>query len=350
MKKNIINILILIALIVVIVLKLSENKKTAESRVYHYDKSQPILVHAMDIKTQPLVINKDLTGNFMADKSGKINADVQGKVISIPVKEGDYVKKGQLLIRLDPTLLQLKKKALDSKVSGLQEDVKRYKILAAADAIQAVKLEKTELGLKAALAERKSVIEQIQKTNIRAPFSGYITHKFTELGSFAAPGMPLMELTKIGKLQFTINVSENDLDLFDYHQKYPISVDALPGTEVTGTLSMIASKANPSNDYPVKFDVLNTKDKKIKSGMFGVVKLRKDYGSEVILIPATAIVGSEQDAKVYVIENGKAKLRKVVITKHVGNNVVVKEGLKPGEKIVTAGFINLFDGANVTTK
>jgi len=320
MKKNILNILILIALIAVIILKLSENKEIAEERVYHYDPSQPILVHAMDVKTQPLVVSRDITGNFMSDKDGKINAEVQGKVISIPVEEGDYVRKGQLLIRLDPTLLQLQKKALDAKVKGLEDDVKRYKVLAAADAIQAVKLEKAELGLKAAIAERNSVIEKIQKSNIRAPFSGYITRKITELGAFAAPGMPLMELTNIGKLQFTVNVSEEDLDLFDYKTKYPITVDALPGTEVNGTLSMIASKANPSNDYPVKFDVLNTKDKVIKSGMFGVIHVSKNYGTDVILIPATAIVGSEKEPQVYVIENGKAIVKDILIAKHVGND------------------------------
>ena len=108
MKKNIINILILIALIVVIVLKLSENKKIAEQRVYHYDPNQPILVHSLPVKTQALVIDRNFTGNFVSEQDGKINAEVPGKIISIRVNEGDYVKKGQLLIKIDPTLLSPK--------------------------------------------------------------------------------------------------------------------------------------------------------------------------------------------------------------------------------------------------
>ncbi len=348
MKKNIINLLILIALIVLIVLKLAENKQKAESRVYHYDRNQPILVHTAKLKAQPVVIKKDFTGNFLSDKDGKINADVQGKVIAVRVNEGDFVRKGQLLIKLDPTLLIAKRKALDVKIKGLQDDVKRYKVLVANDAVQAIKLEKAELGLKGAMAERQGVVEQINKTNIYAPFNGYITMKFTEVGSFAAPGMPLLQLTDISNLQFTINVSEDDLSLFEKGKEYPIRVDAFPDDQFNGKLSMIGSKANRSNDYPVKFDVKNTKNKTIKSGMFGVVKISKDYGKEAILVPATAIRGSEEKAQVYVVENGKAVLKDVTVTGRVGNDVIV-EGLKDGDEIVTSGFVNLFDGANITT-
>jgi RND family efflux transporter MFP subunit len=350
MKKNIINLLILIALIVVILVKLSENKKIADQRVYHYDPNQPILVHSMPVKSQALVIDRNYTGNFVSEKDGKINAEVPGKIMSIKVNEGDYVRKGQLLIKIDPTLLLSKKRALDIKIKGLQDDVKRYTALVKADAVQAIKLEKAQLGLKAAKAERQSVIEQLAKTNIRAPFSGHISHKFTEVGSYAAPGMPLLELTDIARLQFVVNVSEDDLDLFDYNKNYPIQISALPGQKTTGKLAMIASKANPSNDYPVKFDVNNTKDKSIKSGMFGNIFVQKDFGENVIVIPATAVMGSEQEPKVYVIENGKARLKNIVIAKHLGNDVVIKDGLNAGEVIVTSGFINLFDDANVTTK
>jgi RND family efflux transporter MFP subunit len=254
-----------------------------------------------------------------------------------------------LLIKLDPTLLQSKKRALDVKIKGFQDDVKRYEVLVKANALPAVKLEKAQLGLRAAIAERRGVIDQINKTNIYAPFSGYVTMKMTEVGSFAAPGMPLLQLTDINKLQFTVNVSEGDLDLFDMNKEYEIAVDALPGTIVKGKLSMIGSKANRANEYPVKFDVKNKKNS-IKSGMFGTVKINKNFGDNVIIIPATVVRGSENNPQVYVIQNGKAVLKNIVITKRIDNSVVVKEGLKQGDEIVSAGFVNLFDGANVTTK
>ncbi len=348
MKKNIINILILIALVVLIVLKLKENKQKADARVYHYDREQPILIQSEKVAAKSLDIKRSLTGNFVSQKDGRINADVQGKIIAVKVKEGDYVKKGQLLIKLDPTLLVAKKRALNVKIKGFQDDVKRYKVLVEANALPAIKLEKAQLGLRGAIAERSGVLDQIKKTNIYAPFSGYITMKMTEVGSFAAPGMPLLQLTDTHQLQFTLNVSEGDLDLFEMNKIYDINADALPGQTIKGKLTMIGSKSNRANEYTVKFDVVNSNNQ-IKSGMFGTVKIEKNLGSDVILIPATLIRGSKNNPQVYVIKNGKSVLKNIVIAKRIDNSVVVKEGLKVGDEVVSAGFVNLFDGANVTT-
>ncbi len=101
-----------------------------------------------------------------------------------------------------------------------------------------------------------------------------------------------------------------------------------------------------SNKFPVQFQVSNTKDQKIKANMFG--KINVDLKEKKILaIPENAIAGSDLDPKVYKVVNKKAHLTPIVTGKRFNNVLVVKEGLKSGDTIVTAGFINLFDGANV---
>ncbi len=346
MKKNILSILILIALVVVIVLKLRENKQIAEQKVYHYDRNRPVNVHTMKLEPKEVVINKNFTGNFISEQDGKINSDVQGKITSIRVDVGDYVKKGQLLIKIDPTLLMSKKNALDVKIKGFADDVKRYKVLVKADAVPAIKLEKAQLGLRAAIAERRGVIDQIKKTKIVAPFDGYITMKFTEIGSFAAPGMPLLQLTNTKNMQFLINVSDDDIDLFEKNIEYPVYVQTLSQT-IKAKLSSIGNKANRSNDYPVRFDIPKEKKSLIKAGMFGNIKIEKSYPSKQIIIPSTSIQGEDLQPKVYVVENGKAVLKPVKIDRYFNNNAIVKSGLKEGDVIITSGFINLFEGANV---
>ncbi len=346
--KNIINILILLALVALIVLKLKENKEIVADRVYHFDKEQPINVH-----TQKLSIGSDneeylITGNFMPNRDARINAEMQGKITAIYVDAGSVVKKGQKLIKLDASLMELQLKTLDVKIEGLEADVKRFKILTEADAIQGVQLEKVELGLKAAKSERATVLEKISKTGIYAPFSGVITMKMTEVGSFAAPGMPLLQLTDINKLKFTINVPEDDLSLFKLNHTYPIKVDAFPELDLSGKTTMIGSRGNMGNSFPVQFEVKNTSDQKIKSGMFGKLLLEQS-NAENIVVAASSIVGSNVQPKVYVVSDGKAVLRDVVIEKRVGNKAVIASGLNAGDEIVTSGFINLFDGANIST-
>jgi len=348
--KNIINILILIALLVLIGLKLKENKKIVEERVFKYDKELPINVLTKKVNKTTAGEDYYITGNFLSNKDARINSEVQGKITAIYVDAGDFVKRGQKLLKIDDELLRLQLKALDVKIEGLRVDIKRFKVLADADAIQGVKLEKVELGLKSALAQRKTILEKMRKTMVYAPFSGIITGKMTEIGSFAAPQMPLFQLTDIRKLKFTVNVPESDLELFKVNTSHTVLVDAFPNLQLTGKTIMVGAKGNMGNTYPVQFEVKNTKELKIKSGMFGKLKFEESSDEPKIVIASSSIVGSNVQPKVYIITNNKALLKDVVISKRIGDKVIIESGLQEGDIIVTSGYINLFDGANVSYK
>ena len=84
--------------------------------------------------------------------------------------------------------------------------------------------------------------------------------------------------------------------------------------------------------------------------MFGRLNLRNDTPEQGIVIPAAVIIGSENQPQVYLVKSGKAVLQNITISKKFENKVAVSVGLKEGDVIVTNGFINLFDGANVTIK
>ena len=251
---------------------------------------------------------------------------------------------------LDNSLLKLQLQTIEVQIEGLEADVNRYTILAKADAIQGIQLEKAELGLKSAKVQKTTLLEQINKTTIKAPFSGVVTAKLSEEGAFAAPGVPLLQITDITNLKFTVNIPENELSKFKLNQSYPVVVDAYPDILLTGKATMIGSKANMGSSFPVQFTVYNTSDLKIKSGMFGKVNLKSDKLGRGIIIPASAIVGSENQPQVYILKNGKALLQNITISNKIKNKAVVSNGLNEGEVIVTNGFINLFDGANVTVK
>lgn len=113
---------------------------------------------------------------------------------------------------------------------------------------------------------------------------------------------------------------------------------------------MIGSKANLGSSFPVQFTLSNTPDLKIKSGMFGKVNLVNSNQEMGIVIPGSAVVGTSSQPQVYLIKNDKSILQNIDISKNMQNKVVVSRGLKGGDVIVTNGFINLFDGANITVK
>jgi membrane fusion protein (multidrug efflux system) len=347
--KKIISVLILFALTAVVVVQLLTNKSISENRIYHYDKEKEIIVQAQKILSADVNQAYTFTGTFIADKDAKINADVQGKIVKYSVSEGSEVKKGQTLVKIDDELLKLQLNTINVQIEGLEADVKRFTILADAEAIEGVKLEKVEIGLKAAKIQKQTLLTKISKTTVKAPFNGVVTMKTSEVGSFAAPGVPLLMLTDISRLRFTVNVSENDLELFQEGTSHKIIADAFPVMDISGTVVSIGSKGNMGNSFPVQFAVDNM-DKKIKSNMFGKVTIDKSNTDKSIVIPASAIVGSDLAPKVYLIQNGKVSLHPITVTRRFNNKAVIGKGLKDGELIVTSGFINLFDGANVTVK
>lgn len=348
--KKIIWIIAGVAVVGMMMFKLLSNKKTTENRIYQYDKEKPISVSVDTIRLQNFVDAGNYTGTFEPNKETKISADIQGKINAVLVDVGSYVSKGQTLIQLDNSLLKLQLQTVEVQIEGLEDDVNRYTILTEADAVQGVQLEKARLGLKSAKIQRATLLEQISKTSIKAPFNGVVTAKLNEEGGFAAPGVPLLQITDISTLRFTVNVPENDLVKFQNNQTYKINADVYPDISLSGKVSMIGSKANMGNSFPIQFQVANTKNLSIKSGMFGKVSLSETKQEQGILIPTSAIIEENGIAKVYVIKNGKAILQSITTTKTIGNKTLVSSGLKENDIIVTNGFINLFDGANISIK
>jgi RND family efflux transporter MFP subunit len=350
MLKKALYIIIPLALIAIVVIKLKNNKENTLSKVYQFDKEQVINVQADTLQIENVNAEFSYSGTFDPNKETKISAEIQGKINEVLVDIGSVVHKGQSLVQLDNSLLKLQLQSIEVQIEGLEADVNRFTILAKADAIQGVQLEKSVLGLKTAKVQKATLVEQINKTTIKAPFNGVVTSKLSEEGAFAAPGVPLLQITDITNLKFTVNVPESELIKFKLNQNYSLKVDAYSEIILTGKATMIGSKANMGSSFPVQFAVNNTPDLKIKSGMFGKVNLKNDNQEKSIIIPASAIVGTANQPQVYLIKNGKSVLQNITISKKIQNKAIVLSGLNEGDVIVTNGFINLFDGANVTVK
>ncbi|MBK8191888.1 MAG: efflux RND transporter periplasmic adaptor subunit [Lewinellaceae bacterium] len=266
---------ILIGIFGGIAYKLKKNKATAEARVFQNDPAEtPVLTEKTPPQTT-LTAAGDLvfTGIFEPNRETKISAEVQGKINQIMVDAGSAVTKGQTLVQLDDALLQLQLQSVGVQIEGLTAEVNRFSILTKADAVQGVQLEKAQLGLKSAQVQRATIQEQINKTTIKAPFDGVVFAKLNEVGGFAAPGVPLLHILEIGQMKFTINVPENDLRYFKIGQSHEIVADVFPDKKRVGKVSLIASKANLGNSFPVQFTVNNFSNHALRAGMFGKIEL-----------------------------------------------------------------------------
>lgn len=266
---------ILIGIFGGIALKLRENKAISEARVYHQPPADTPALDRDAVEPLPAAATDDrqFTGVFEANRETKISAEVQGKINQIMVDAGSVVSKGQTLVQLDNSLLQLQLQSVDVQIEGLTADVNRYSVLVKADAIQGVQLEKAQLGLKSAQVQRATIQEQIRKTTIKSPFNGIVFARLSGEGSFAAPGVPLLHILDVGQLKFTINVPENDLRYFKLGQSHEVIADAFPDKPLSGKVSLIASKANAGNSFTVQLTLKNLPNYALRVGMFGKITL-----------------------------------------------------------------------------
>lgn len=347
--KKILYITIPVVLLGLVVVRLKKNKELAKTNIVQFNKEAAIAVIADTVVLQEVQFPSTFSGTFEPNLETKLSAELQGKINAVFVDVGDFVQKGQPLIQLDNSLLKLQLEGIEVQIEGLELDVRRYTILTKADAIQGVQLEKTLLALKAAKIQKATLAEQIQKTNIKAPFSGVVTAKLTEQGAFAAPGLPLLQITDIAVLKFTINIPETDLALFQIGKSYTITPDVMQNELINGKMYMVGSKANAGNSYAIQFKINNT-DLSLKAGMFGKVIVKNNRSAKGIFIPSSAIIGSATNPQVYVVKNGKAIKQDVLIQSTLQNQVLLESGIVAGDVIVVNGFINLYDGANVTIK
>lgn len=347
--KKILYITIPVVLLGLVVVRLKKNKELAKTNIVQFNKEAAIAVIADTVVLQEVAFPSTFSGTFEPNLETKLSAELQGKINAVFVDVGDFVQKGQPLIQLDNSLLKLQLEGIEVQIEGLELDVRRYTILTKADAIQGVQLEKTLLALKAAKIQKATLAEQIQKTTIKAPFSGVVTAKLTEQGAFAAPGLPLLQITDIAVLKFTINIPETDLALFQIGKSYTITPDVMQNELINGKMYMVGSKANAGNSYAIQFKINNT-DLSLKAGMFGKVIVKNNRSAKGIFIPSSAIIGSATNPQVYVVKNGKAIKQDVLIQSTLQNQVLLASGIVAGDVIVVNGFINLYDGANVTIK
>jgi RND family efflux transporter MFP subunit len=345
--KKIITIVVLALLVGLTIFQLAKNKSETEAIVFHYDKDKSIKVDVITAKVSNLDTRRTIDGNFMANREVKLNADIQGKINVIKVDLGSEVQQGQILIELDKSLLKLQLESVKIQVQDLEKDYERYRVLTEADAIQKAKLDKIQLQLQSAIIQRKTIEEQINKTTIRAPFDGIITQKFTEIGAFAAPGVPLLQLSQMNVLRFTAFVGEGEINQFSINSNVLLKADQYPQVDFSGKIIALGSKANQAARYPVEVEVQNSKETPLRAGMFGQVILNQQSKQNGIVLPLSVIQGQLDAAKVYVVKDGKAVLVPIQVNSTEGTSVLVGGGLSAGDKIVSKGYVNLFDGATV---
>ena len=329
----------------------------------------PVLAAAAAKADVPVYL--DAVGTIKALNTVTVRPQVDGKLLSVGFKEGDDVKKGDVLARIDPTIYQaqldqaIAKKAQDAaQLANAKIDLDRYEKLAATNAInkQQADTQRALVAQFAALVQSdQAAIENAQATlgytTIVAPIAGRTGIRMVDEGNIvhaSDANSAIVVITQLKPISVLFSLPQQDLgQVNDAFAKTPLTIEAQPPDSDAvidrGVLRVVDNQVDQTTGtVKLKAEFPNT-GLQLWPGQFVNVRLLIDMLQDVVTIPTGAVQRGPNGTFVYVVKDGNTvAMRPIVVQKQDETQTVVKSGLTPPERVVTTGFVRLTDGSKVT--
>lgn len=334
--KHIIIPILLLALTSLIIYRIIANKEPLQTT----RQLQPAKVDGIIIKTQYFEDILSLSGSLEADEQVEIRSEVSGIVQRINFKEGSQVQKGQILLKINDVELQAQLLQAKTKEQLASENARRAELLLDKEAISREEFDIISAEYQSAKAQTQLIEAQIAKTAIVAPFSGKIGLRNISEGTYVTP------ITLIAKL-----VSSSDMKItFSVPEKYAnqISINMELKFTVSGSNEKFAAKVYAiepeielaTRTLKVRAKITN-KEGKLLPGSFADVELPLSVIDDAIIIPTESVIPIQDGKMVFVKQNGKAKDVKIVTSTRTEKDILILEGLKAGDTLITSGIMSL---------
>jgi membrane fusion protein (multidrug efflux system) len=313
------------------------------------DRSQRRPVPVEVANAEPAVSTMEILaiGSLASDESVEVTSEAAGRVKEILFEEGNAVKKGDVLVRLDDALAVAEVKDAEARLGLAQTTYDRSRSLQKSGAATKQSYDEAATNLRVAQAAVDLAQTRAAMMQVNAPFDGILGFRTISVGAYVTAGTKLVNLEKIDKLKVEFSVPEVFLAQLSTGQKIEVTVDAWPGEVYEGTVYAI----NPHIDVngralQVRASLVNA-GMKLRPGLLARVTLKGKDERQVVAIPESAIVPRGGETFVYRLENGRAIETPVVVGRRRNGIVEILKGLAPNAQVVTAGHARLKDGNEV---
>lgn len=349
-KGTIIGVLVAVVSIAVIAFVLQNNKKKNQEKIAIVsDTKTEITVKTATAKYESIELSNSFNGTFAAHKQLDYSSDVAGRVLSVKVREGEYVVAGKELAVIKSDAVSVDLENAQAVYNNALKDKERFENSYKSGGVTQQQLDQINLALKNAESRLEQIKLRYSDTKIKSTINGFVNKRYVEEGAFVGMGSPLFEIVDISKLNLKISVNEILITQLKIGDKVEVKVSALPGKSFTGIVKFIAAKADQTMNFPVEIE-LDNKDKTLKAGMYGsaIFNSGNTENAPILTISRNAFVGSVNSGEVYTIKEGKAVLIKVIPGRVFGDKVEIISGLTEGTAVITSGQINLSANAPVS--
>jgi len=302
-------------------------------------------VRVITVAGQASLRQNEVPGVVESVRKATIAARITGTITEMPVALGSVVKKGALLIRINAEETTARLSQAEAQLAQAQRNHAREKRLLEKDASTRETVKSLEEAFRVAEAGVREARAMRGYTLITAPFAGIISQKMANAGELATPGTPLLVLENTERLQVVAAAPEGLALKIKKGDPLAVTVPAA-GFSQTGTVAEIAPAADPaSRTALVKIRLSGAAA--LQPGQYARVRLPGAAGLTAFLVPETALSSFGQMERLFVADNGTARLRLVRSGEHREGQVEILAGLNAGEQVVIQGGERLVEGQAV---
>jgi multidrug efflux system membrane fusion protein len=326
----------------------------------------PSPVRAQTVEMTPSEISLTYSGTVQPRVLAELGFRVAGKVIDRPVNIGDFVKAGQVIAKLDPTDLSLNHEADEQAVAAARAsavntraEFERYgKMGRNSAAFLPSEFDKRQAAMlsaeaRLAQAERQLALasDQLSYSTLRADADGLITALPAQIGQVMTAGQTVASIAYAAETEVLVDVPENRLGEVRAATDVSVTLWSSPGETLRGRLREIGAAADPaSRTFAVRITLLD-RPHNLALGMTAAVRFTHPAGSPVVMLPASAIADQDGHPAVWILDprRERAALRPVKVAAYrADGTVAIASGLTSGDKVVTAGKLQLDPDMPVT--
>ncbi len=351
--------------------EVQETKGGKEAKGKGKGRGGPVAVRTTTVKRQAMPVVIDAVGSVESEHSVAVRPQVGGALTAVMFKEGDYVRQGQVLFRIDSRSMQVSVAQTQAAVTRDEAQLaqaraqeQRLRPLAEKEYItrQEYDVAATQVkSLEATVAANKSVVEaaklQLSYSEITAPISGRTGGLSVKAGNLVAGGTggaPLVLINSTKPILVALSVPQRNLD--DIRKigggKKLLKVEVTPsggsGVAASGELVFIDNAVNPSTGtILVKARIRNDKEE-LWPGQFVSAKIILSIEEDAITLPEAAVQPGQDGPFVFVVKEGRARAQNVTVDRQLGQHVVISKGLQGDEQVVIEVPPTLTNGSQVT--
>ncbi len=304
----------------------------------------PVKAHIVVLET--LSNSVFTTGTVLANEEVELRSEVSGKIVRILFKEGSFVSKGDLLIKINDADLQAQLRRAESKVKLSQEKEARQRQLRDGNLISQEEYDNTVGELNVNLADYDLIKAQIDKTEIRAPFSGIVGLRSVSEGSYVTTSTVMARLQNFNSIKVDFSIPERYSASVKTGDELEFKISG-SSNQFKAKVYAIEPKIDPGTRTLQIRAICSSAYKELIPGAFANVELSLKQTSDAILIPTVSIVPELKGQKVYLYKNGIVVPQNVELGTREETRVQIISGLSLGDTVITSGILQIRPNSKV---